>query len=399
MKLSVNGVAVLSYLLALSVLSLASSYLGGVFRYLSAVALALPVLSLLHLLVVSAGIRIDQRFDEAQPARGEEIGFSAFIDNTSFLPAPRLTTALTLSYPGSDIPSEEISLSLGARDGYAYRTPVVCAHRGDYTVGLSWYRLTDLLGWLTVRRDLPRRTFTVYPRINTIHFAARPGQEGAGAGRTHRFGREVDPTLLRGLAEYQRNEPIKHIAWRKFAAHGIPYLKEYDSGQRPATVVYLDMRAVGSPRRLDAEDCSVEVLVALVKSLVEAEIPVEVHGVGATRFEARVTTRSQFHEFYLSTRRIVFGGDIAPSAVIAAHGVRRTDRPEASLVVTHRVDHSVMALFRGGGRAKASGIINTAALSDSERAHARQLAHQITMEGGSLHLVGEGVDLAQELTA
>jgi uncharacterized protein (DUF58 family) len=395
MKASVNTSTVLPYLLAVVVMYLAGSYLGDLFVYLFVFSVTLPLLSLLHLLIVFCGIRVEQRFVESVPVRRQEITCSAWIGNDSYLPAPRVQLQLILSYPGSDRVEQELGLTLPARGGFTYRTGILCSHRGNYTVGFDGFCLTDLLGWITLCRSLDRSTFAVYPRVIRVNFAAGAGREGIASGYNRFPGRVVDPTLLRGLAEYRRNEPVKHIAWRKFAAHGIPYVREYESGQQPTTVVYIDLRAIDSPRALDVDDCSVEILVAVVKSLVEAGILVEIHGNGVRRYDATVTTRSQFREFILSTRRIEFGGNCSPAALIASSSQQRSDRPEAALVITHRMDEEVMALFHGGGHAQASGIMNMVANSETEKQRIRRIAHQARLAGGVIHLV-EDVDHISE---
>ncbi|TVQ40115.1 MAG: DUF58 domain-containing protein [Spirochaetaceae bacterium] len=399
MRLSVHPVAILSYLLAIVVTYLAASYLGGMFRYLFAVAAVLPVLSLLHMLVLAFSLRVDQLLEGNAPARGDNVAFALWVENASWLPAHQVRARLILSWPGVDQPQADAAFSLRAQREYSYRTAVLCRHRGNYRFGIDWLEVGDMLGICALRRRGRQERFCVYPRVINLRFSGGPSAIGAGIARTATFGREIDPTLLRGLSEYQRDQPVKQIAWRRFAAYGIPYVKEYDSGQRPATVIYVDLRAIhADPElRLEVDDCSVEILVAVVKSLVETEIPVEVHGMGANRYQASVSMRAHFREFYLSTRLIEFGGEHSPRSLMALHSRLRSNRAEAALLITHRLDTAVTALLSGAGTRPVPGIVNMSALSESQKLAARKLALQVRPAGGVVQLVEDGEHIQEGL--
>ena len=398
MKLSLNATAVIPHLLAMVVLYLASGYLGGMFRLLFGVMVMLPTLSLLHAAVVAFSLRIDQHLEDAAPSRGDRIPFSAWVENSSWLPAPHLCARLILAWPGAAKPQADLQFSLLSQSEYHYQATIACSHRGSYRVGLDWVRFSDMLGLCTVCRPVQQQSFYVYPRVITVRSAGGPAV-GAGASASATVGREVDPTLLRGVSEYQRDQPMQHIAWRLFAAYGIPYVKEYDSGQRTATVIYIDLRAIQAvpERRLEVDDCSIEILVAVVKALAEAEIPVEVHGIGTQHYQARLSAQVHFREFLLSTRLIEFGREYSPRLLMASYGRRRSDRPQAALLITHRLDNEIVELLRGSGTEAVPAIVNLMALSDEQRAVARRLAHQSHIDGGSVRLIEDSTQIGEAL--
>ena len=415
MKVSLHAVALFSYLPAIAVMYLAASYLGGMFRTLFALVALLPLLSQLLAAVPVLLLQVEQRLDNDSPIRGDAALFSAQLRNRAPFPIPSLRAKLvqyrpdmldahdtphgTPYGPAHDTPppDDERLFSLGIGRTLRHEERIDCAHRGTYRVGLAQIRVTDMLGWATYYREQQPCRFTVYPRITGTRATVAAAGAVASVEHVDTNSRDADPTLLRGLVEYHRNDPMRNIAWRKFAAHGIPYVKEYDSGRRPAAVVCIDLRRIDAPieRRLAADDCSVESLVAVVKSLVDLHIPVDVYGFGECAYEARLTSQAHFRDFYLSTRMIRFCGERSPQRLLQLHGVWHTDRPVSAILITHRFDQAVLTLLRSMQAVTVAGLINTIALSEGERRAAQQLASQVAAVGGTVSLVNGHGELVE----
>ena len=346
------------YLFAIVIGYLAAAYLGTFFAVFATVFILLPLISLLLLLIASAGLRYSQHFSNEQPVKGQELQYRCIIENGSALPLPRVRALFRAIRPTADAAHDG-----GTGDGAASRSlltylpghqyvereqTVQLPYRGIYTVGLDRIELGDTLQLFTVRPRVKVREFRVYPRILPIS-SFEPGSERRlGTSEVGSLGTLPDYSLFNQLREYRPGESVRHLAWKKFASTGVPVVKEYDSTSEPAVSIYVDLRPVPSaaPDVLLTEDVTVEALVALVNHFLQRNLPVTVRAASRDPYEFIGDHSSDFARFYESTFELLFVSDISAARLYETHlETGMNTEVNSMFFITHLLDPEVLLLL------------------------------------------------------
>ena len=331
------------YLFALAVAYLAAAYLGSFFVALFIVLFLLPVVSLVFLFVSYSGIRCHQHFNSDRPVKGQAVRYTCTIENDSPLPIPHCRVVFKPLHPELDVTFEPFVVYLPGHSVVERSFDTILPYRGIYTMGLEVVELSDLLQLFTIRPRTSHRTFYVYPRILPLKQFAPGSEERAGTAEHGERGGMPDYSLFNQLREYRQGEPIRHMAWKKFAATGKPVIKEFESTAEPAVCIYLDSRA---PRenRLAVEDVSVEIVVALVYHFLRRNIPVSVRSAGEQLFSFNGFSASQFDGFYRSTFDLNFSRTFSPVRLYRSDVDDGAIDTRSVLFVTHAADPELFAL-------------------------------------------------------
>ena len=346
------------YLFAIVIGYLAAAYLGTFFAVFATMFILLPLISLLLLLIASAGLRYSQHFSNEQPVKGQELQYRCIIENGSALPLPRVRALFRAILPTADAAHDS-----GSGDGAASQSlltylpghqyvereqTVQLPYRGIYTVGLDRIELSDTLQLFTVRPRVKVREFRVYPRILPIG-SFEPGSERRlGTSEVGSLGTLPDYSLFNQLREYRPGESVRHLAWKKFASTGVPVVKEYDSTSEPAVSIYVDLRPVppAAPDVLLTEDVTVEALVALVNHFLQRNLPVTVRAASRELYEFIGDHSSDFARFYESTFELLFVSDISAARLYETHlETGMNTEVNSMFFITHLLDPEILLLL------------------------------------------------------
>ena len=347
------------YLFAIAIGYLAAAYLGTFFAVFATVFILLPLVSLLLLLIASAGLRYSQHFSNEQPVKGQELQYRCIIENGSALPLPRVRALFRAIRPTADGGTDGQAGDRGRLaqglltylPGHQYverEQTVQLPYRGIYTVGLDRIELGDTLQLFKVRPRVKVREFRVYPRILPIG-SFHPGSERRlGTSEVGSLGTLPDYSLFNQLREYRHGESVRHLAWKKFASTGIPVVKDYDSTSEPAVSIYVDLRPVPPSAEdvLLTEDVTVEALVALVNHFLQRNLPVTVRAASRELYEFIGDHSSDFARFYESTFDLLFVSDISAARLYETHLETGMNAEVNSMFfVTHLLDPEVLLLL------------------------------------------------------
>ena len=346
------------YLFAIVIGYLAAAYLGTFFAVFATMFILLPLISLLLLLIASAGLRYSQHFSNEQPVKGQELQYRCIIENGSALPLPRVRALFR-----AILPTAEAAHDSRSGDGAASRSlltylpghqyvereqTVQLPYRGIYTVGLDRIELGDTLQLFTVRPRVKVREFRVYPRILPVG-SFEPGSERRlGTSEVGSLGTLPDYSLFNQLREYRPGESVRHLAWKKFASTGVPVVKEYDSTSEPAVSIYVDLRPVppAAPDVLLTEDVTVEALVALVNHFLQRNLPVTVRAASRELYEFIGDHSSDFARFYESTFELLFVSDISAARLYETHlETGMNTEVNSMFFITHLLDPEILLLL------------------------------------------------------
>jgi uncharacterized protein (DUF58 family) len=407
-RISVRWRALGLYLLALFLAYLAGSYVAIFFLGLFFTLVFLLSASFIGLLMAASRLRYHQEFSTEHPVKGESVIYHLSIANESLIPLPALRVRFKRTHPLLEQRLSDFRIYLGGRVRQERQYTVACPYRGIYTVGLEALEVEDLLGMLRLRLPVLFRTFYVYPRVLTLprfrtgtERRQRPAQGSSSGG-------VADPALFARLRAYRQGEPLRHLAWKKFAATGRPFLKEYDSSAEPGIALFFDLRETGrtGTAGLEAEDVSVEILVALVRHYLSQEVPLTVRAAGRSGFQFRGQGLADFPRFYEATMELIFQPAVSPAALYRAEA----DAADTTIIVTHLHDPEVIALLeeslikeRVARGASLALVLNESGRPAAERRPLGPYLQDLSERGAAIRVVhGAGSmleDLARETGA
>ncbi|MBN1698538.1 MAG: DUF58 domain-containing protein [Spirochaetales bacterium] len=333
--------ALAGFVFVMIIIYLAGSYFGGVMLFLMYGLLLLPLLSIAHLLISVFGIKYFQYFSSDHPVKGETIRYRVVLTNESFLSISKVSSHFVTVNPLMDTMIEDFHLSLSRGEKKEFVYEITCSYRGIYNVGLDSVTVADMLDLVNVTIPVWHRTFYVYPRILTLSrffFGAESLLIKASAAAPAGL---PDSTLVRGIREYREPASARHIFWKKFAATGLPVLKEYDTSATPEVALYIDLSnedaASLSIKALEREDVSIEILTALVRYYLKADIRLTVTCHCNPIFTFKGDRLEAFDEFYRTTINLFSGGLQNPYELFRADISEGRLESKSVIFITHRI--------------------------------------------------------------
>jgi uncharacterized protein (DUF58 family) len=379
------------YCLALFLAYLAGSYVGPFFQFLFVILLALPLVSLAYLIFTFLSLKYHQQFSTEHPAKGETVTYKLTLANETLLPLHQLSVEFKpiRSHMEDALPAFTTFVRARGRIENSYE--ILCPFRGVYSVGLESLAAEDPLHFLGFRREIWHRTFYVYPRVLPLRSFSTGNERGQRPAQGSSSGAVPDYALFSRLREYRQGESLRHVAWKKLASTGTPYLRQYDTSAEPGVSIYLDLRPTRSTglKALETEDVSVETVVALVLYYLEREIPLSVRAPGRTEYTFRGEKRADFPRFYASTMELQFQPAVSPAALYHLDRGTAGHRSGSALIVSHLFDPEVFSAVEESLRddAPVALVLNRDGYTPEERNAALPYLHSLSEKGASIHYV------------
>ncbi len=370
-RIKINPRAVGIYLLGLFIIYLTGMSMSGVLLFIFYIYLLFPAISLGLLLVCYFRFRYFEHFSTEHPVKGQEVLYKLSLANEAKLMGPFVSVKFKFISPDLSVHLNDIHTSLKGGEIYSQEYTIKYPYRGVYKVGIDYIRLRDLLNWIFLFPEVWFRTFYVYPRIielKTVFADLQNVIEASGYGQ----GILRDHTLFKDLKEYRPGSALKHVAWKKFAATGEPFLKDYEKTSWPGVEIYLDLRREKEADHtiLEREDCSVEILVALVKYFLDNSIPANVHAFnGRERYDYYGFNSSYFADFYKSSINITFAGSYSPAKVFTSDMQDQLIKAGTIIFITHIFDPEVLELVSTCASSDVAvfAVINQSGMQESAR--------------------------------
>ena len=391
------------YGFCLVIVFLAGRYIGGYMDFLFYLLLAFPVVSFTLLGVSVANIRHHQEFDTEHPVKGQTVQYTLVLTNESALPNPFVRVRFKEMNPLMRRVLPEFTAYLRSGERLEKTYGVRCPYRGVYTVGLESAEMEDVLHLFGMRASVWHRTFYVYPRIpllRTFH-TGRENLERKTEGLS--VAGLPDYSLFKSLKGYRSGESVRHMYWKKFAATGLPYLKEYETTAQPGVTIYFDTRKGFRPGRaeLELEDTSVEILVALVKYYLDLGVPTTVRASGRQAYSFHGDQSQQFSEFYNSTLNLVFQDTYSPDRLYRVDAETELIDVQSVFFVTHLLDPAVFGLLEESLSTEytITMIFNQSGYGEQERERNHRYFNKIRDRGGRILVVNNSDTIVDDLEA
>ncbi|TVQ21001.1 MAG: DUF58 domain-containing protein [Spirochaetaceae bacterium] len=396
MRLRLHARSILIYLFAASILYLAAAYLGGPFPYAAALVVISGIFNLMILFVYARSISVQPDLIRSRVTRGECVSVGLQVLNEAPVRLSGWELSVRVTGPGDtgdDAPTvladETFQGSVRASGMKRIDRTVELPHRGEYVVSRGPLTVTDALGWATVTVPVADAVVDVLPRADTPIPEIR-GASMTGGTQAATAGGSPDFAMLRGLFEYRDGMPARHIAWRRLASTGIPYIRDYESSADPELAVFLDDRRGWADRErvLSSEDLLVETLLGIIKDLETEAIPFWCTSVHNRDFRLESSATRTTEELHLMSRNIRFSDAPRPLPRIrellhaapgrTAHVVVLTQMPDMELIragesTDPQRPWTILAVTKAWSRAQVDSVEQIARSASSNHSGGRVL--------------------------
>jgi len=389
------------YLLAVFITFLAGSYVAPFFLFLFVLLLLIPVISLLYMLIPFLSLKYYQDFSSEHPVKGESVRYRLSLANETPLPLHHLETCFKTVHPFMEevLRGFTTYIRAGSRSDKEYE--IRCPFRGIYTVGLEALAAEDPLHFFVLRRRVWYRTFYVYPRVLALRIFATGSEKSERPVQGSSTGSVADYTLFSALSSYRSGEPLRHVAWKKFAATGTPFIKKYETSAEPGVTIYFDLRPtpLTGLRALETEDVSVDVLVALVKYYLDLNVPITVRAPGRSLYTFRGNSASSFQRFYASTTELIFQPTISPAELYRMDKQGGAYEARSAIIVSHLFDPEIFSLVDESlsWDTPVALVVNRNCYDEAERAQVLPYLYNLGERGANIHFVDGPQSIAQDL--
>jgi uncharacterized protein (DUF58 family) len=210
-----------------------------------------------------------------------------------------------------------------------------------------------------------------------------------------------DFALFSQLRAYRDAESLHHLAWKKFASTGTPYIKVYDTSAEPGVTIYFDLRSpqASGLKALETEDVSVDILVALVKYYLDHEVPLTVRAPGRTVYSFRGTDTSAFQRFYLSTMELLFQPTISPAALYQLDKQSGGYQSTSAIILSHLLDPEIFSAVEESLAAETpvALVLNRSGYAQEERKAVLPYLYSLSERGANIRFVDGPEQIGESL--
>ena len=240
-----RGLICFALVLALSLAPAALT--NGPAGYLPGLTVLLSgLLSVGHLLLVKNRLRCRAKPERSVLIRGEEIPFSAEVENGSRLPVPGLSVEFFLSGSGGcDDHVYPLRLTLSPRERRTFSLTAAFPHIGVYEAGLRRLVVTDLFGIVrAVSETEDRCRLDIQPQLLHVDRLPVSDRQTAETERAN-VASPLSGMDYVGVRDYAYGDPIKTIQWKLSAHAGSLMTKQMESYTNSGVVIVMDFCVPG----------------------------------------------------------------------------------------------------------------------------------------------------------
>jgi len=237
------------FYLLMPVLLFAGLYTGMRIWYVILIAQILLVLAILGLNQWTVRtFSYTQTLDETEAVKGSETALHLSIRNEKPFPLSMMQVDVELAAPSEN---RKISFSLLPFAGKEFDFKVAMPYRGVYPVGITTMRITDIFGLLPMRFDMRKLHYYRQPELTVYPRAEAPSSLYADVADEKLFGERFlhnaeSGSSISGARAYRPGDPLKQIHWKKSAAHGELFVKQYEQPIRENLILLVDNCAHGA---------------------------------------------------------------------------------------------------------------------------------------------------------
>ncbi len=256
---------IIRYCLAVLACLVYAYFFGGFFPFmLLYLSIALPVISLLHLVVIYVQLKVSQQLNGRIFVKGSCAQYKLHLENASIFYIPYITVNMYIEGQVlcKKMKSMRLSLPPFSKRDFDYDMPLY--YRGLYDIGVSSIELSDLLGLFTFTiYPIDKKSILVRPRIVEIHSLGDPISRITEGSRTREHIETGNDELV-NIRDYAYGDSYRKIHWKVSSKLNKYMVKETRNEQDNDSMFILDLHKhdlLDEPSLL-REDCLIEELVS-----------------------------------------------------------------------------------------------------------------------------------------
>jgi hypothetical protein len=286
-------------------------------------AYLLPVIALCSLLQIILSWNLfafHQTFSNDHPQKGETVYYRLHAINDGILP-------ICAGYGRFSNPAEnsrhwkKIDFPFMPGKSMKYEQEIRCSYRGIYVIGLNSLSFIGMLGILETELTIEPRLFYVYPQLVDIDSSIEQIACSSGITRPDAQKSHDDITIFEYLVPIRGDVPLRRIAWKRWAATGIPSAIINGQSRSPGMRIILDLwpgtqlRGIATDKagteKLASEDMAVTAVFSAMRYLAEHDIPVE-FVTGGSEKGVVVDSKEGFQTVFEQSVNIIFNDENFP---------------------------------------------------------------------------------------
>jgi uncharacterized protein (DUF58 family) len=327
-----------------------------------------------------------------------------FEEEFKFVNNGKLPTALIEVKEDSDFPGYQsvATFNLPAQGSYSWRSEGVCLRRGSYDMGNLVVKITDPLGFFSVKRHIiDSKNIIVYPTtLNLPFFQVLPRQE-PGSSQRRWFTSESGTSAAR-VREYISGDSLRHIHWHTTAHAGNLMVKEFD----PERVNYaykdiwivLDMQSTAHFGEGDetTEEYAITIAASLVKKYIENGKKVGLMASGDRSFLFLPETGDEHLQEILQALAVINAtSKLSIDALLASQEERF--EPGAAIVIITPSANILAPLRRVANRGTVVTAILLDAVTFGGKTNAADIARGLISSRMHVYIVRRGAEIVRAL--
>lgn len=300
---------ILRYLAVLFASLTYAYFFGGFFPYtLLYLMMALPLMSLVHMIITCFLFRISERLNERTFIKGECASYHLILQNSSFLYMPYITITMYMEgqFICKSLKSMRLSLAPFSTREYQYDMPLL--FRGRYDIGVKSIRIHDLLGLFSYKiNPLEKKSILVKPRIVDIQYKDVPVARISEGDLTSGY-KEAGNDEIVDIREYVYGDSIRKIHWKLSTKLEKTMVKETRNELDNDVLVIINLE---KPAKMDEaslidEDCLIEEVVSQINYLIKRNVPVKLCYFKEESFCMKASTPTEFQAIYQFLSEVKF---------------------------------------------------------------------------------------------
>ncbi len=135
--------------------------------------------------------------------------------------------------------------SLAPYSGKTFKIPIATPYRGQYRVGMTKLKITDIFGLVSFPFDMRWLSYYRMRELVVLPKALAPGTVSADIVDTKFFGDAYLKQAEQGdsisdARLYRDGDALKRVHWKKSAQHGELYIKQYEYPERERIMIMVD---------------------------------------------------------------------------------------------------------------------------------------------------------------
>lgn len=286
MKVNLNNL--FFYSIIWIIFSLSGNYFGSYFKYVNIFLFIVLFFNLLHFILSIKFTYYNQSFSTEHPVKGDRIDYRYYITNS----LPFFSSIITVEF-NSYLNLENIKLVVKGRETIKKDSFFSLPYRGSYKVGYKNLYISDFLQIFKIKRPLWRRTFYVYPRLDSKYI------KYTGQGYIEQKSWDLskkNKDSFETLNEYTSGAKLSHISWKHFASKGEPFIKSFSSLDSKKLKLFIDRQELSLSRKGPADDKVLEVAVSIMNEIINKK-----EALSLLNFNIDIDSYKSFNNYYKST--------------------------------------------------------------------------------------------------